>query len=253
MIRPGSGEAYSRPGPAAAIASSRARNTRLVVASRMAGPGCHPTPRPGWSTQRRAMLTKWASTPCTGIVHRRWGRSSAAPGKRSRTSAGIVSGRWPRSSGRSARSSINWTPSRNREIASPCRSADDMSTPARSSRTRICLAHALSIPRDLARQSSQVTRGAGCTSPARTWNEARRSATSSPHRTMVSTRARRTMSVLVPVASSASRALTHACSSAARSAGCLVPESTMSSTAASAAHSAQQPGHSIRGIRAVNA
>ena len=159
MIRPGSDEAYSRPGPAAAIASSRAKNTRLVVASRMAGPGCHPTPRLGWSTQRRAMLTKWASTPCTGIVHRRWGRSSAAPGKRSRTSAGIVSGRSPRSSGRSARSSINWTPSRNREIASPCRSANDMSTPARSSRTRICLAHALSVPRVLARQSSQVTRG----------------------------------------------------------------------------------------------
>ena len=62
-----------------------------------------------------------------------------------------------------------------------------------------------------------------------------------------------TRSVLVPVASSASRALTHACSPAARSAGCPVPESTMSSTAASAAHSAQQPGHSIRGIRAVNA
>ena len=90
-------------------------NTRLVVSSRMACPGCHPTPRPGaWSTQCRAMLTKCASTPCTGIVQRRWGRSSAAPGKRSRTSAGIVSGRWPRSSARSTRLSINWTPLRNR-------------------------------------------------------------------------------------------------------------------------------------------
>jgi hypothetical protein len=70
---------------------------------------------------------------------------------------------------------------------------------------------------------------------------------------MVSTRARRTMSVLVPVASSASRVLTHVCSSTARSAGCVVRESAMSSTVASAAHSAQQPGHNIRGIRAVNA
>ena len=219
----------------------------------MAGPGCQPTPRLGWSSQCRATATRWASTPCTGTVHRRWGRSSAAPGKRSRTSAGIVRGRSPRSSGRSARSSVSWTPSRNREIASPCRSANDMSRPARSSRTRICLAHALSVPRVLARQSSQVSRGAGCTSPARTWNEARRSAASSPHRRMVSTRARRTMSVLVPVARSASRALTHACTPAARSAGFPAGESTMSSTAASAAHSAQQAGHSIRGIRAVSA
>ena len=65
--------------------------------------------------------------------------------------------------------------------------------------------------------------------------------------------ARRTISVLVPAASSASRALTHACSPVARSAGRPVPKSTMSSTAASAAHGAQQPGHSIRGMRAVNA
>ena len=70
---------------------------------------------------------------------------------------------------------------------------------------------------------------------------------------MVSTSARRTTSVLVPAASSASRALTHACSPAARSAGCPAPESTMSSAAASAAHSAQQPGRSTRGINPVNA